>query len=73
MTAPTKQEMLDNVETAINNILAGGAVQSYSINGRNLQRFSLQELMNLRDQLKKEIAAARTEPTRAFGSFSRPS
>ncbi|MDD3906572.1 MAG: hypothetical protein PHS46_08665 [Candidatus Omnitrophica bacterium] len=73
MTVPSLQDMLDNVEIAINNILAGGAVQSYSVNGRNLQRCSLNELRDLRKQLKAEIAAGQTTPTRSYASFSRPS
>lgn len=58
MTVPTNQEMLDAVNTAIQAILSGGAVQSYSINGRNLQKYSLTELYNLRKDLEKAIAAA---------------
>ena len=72
MTAPTKQDMLDNVETAINNISTGGAVQAYSIGGRNLQRYSLTELMKLRDQLKKEIASEQGTGTRTYVQFERP-
>lgn len=72
MTVPSKQTMLDNVEIAINNLMAGGAVQSYSIGGRNLQKYSLRELMELREQFKKEIDAARATPTRTYGSFERP-
>lgn len=71
-TAPTKQEMLDNVEIAINNLMTGGAVQSYSINGRNLQRFSLADLQALRKQLKSEIAASSTTRTTSYGTFARP-
>jgi hypothetical protein len=72
MTVPSKQTMLDNVEIAINNLMAGGAVQSYSIGGRNLQKYSLRELMDLRDQLRKEIDAARTTPTKTYATFERP-
>jgi len=57
MSAPTKQEMLENVETAINARMTGGAVQSYSIGGRNLQYITLAELIKLRDTLRQEIAA----------------
>lgn len=72
MTAPTKATMLENVETAINNIAAGGAVQSYSIGGRNLQRYTLTELLKLRDQLKKEIASESGTGTRTYVQFERP-
>ncbi len=71
MAAPTKQEMLDNVETAINARITGGAVQSYSIGGRNLQYIPLQDLYKLRDQLRREIADS--GGTTTFVSFGRPS
>lgn len=57
MSSPSQQEMLDNVNNAINAIAAGGAVQSYAINGRQLARYSLGELMKLRETLKSEIRA----------------
>ena len=71
MTAPTKQEMLDNVENVINARMTGGAVQSYSIGGRNLQYISISELIKLRDQLRKEIAGGKTSTT--FAGFDNPS
>ncbi|MCK5057096.1 MAG: hypothetical protein KAT34_10600 [Candidatus Aminicenantes bacterium] len=71
MTAPTKQIMLDNVETAINAIAAGGAVQSYNISGRNIQKYSLTELINLRTQLKKEINAESSTGTTNYAGFDR--
>ena len=67
----TKQEMLDNVEAAINARIIGGAVQSYSIGGRNLQYIPLQDLYKLRDQLRREIAGAGGATT--YASFGRPS
>lgn len=66
----TKQEMLDNVEAAINARMTGGAVQSYSIGGRSLQYISLSELIKLRDQLRKEIAGTRTTTT--YVAFENP-
>lgn len=71
-TVPTKQEMLDNIDIAINNLMTGGAVQSYTINGRNLQRFSLTELQNLRKQIKGEIAAENADGTTTYATFERP-
>lgn len=55
MATPTTQEMLDAVRTAIHAILTGGAVQSYSISGRNIQKYSLKELRDLEKELKREI------------------
>ena len=66
----TKEEMLANVETAINARLTGGAVQSYSIGGRNLQYIQMTELIKLRDQLRKEIAG-RTGGT-TYANFKDP-
>jgi len=71
VAAPTKQEMLDNVETAINARLTGGAVQSYSIGGRNLQYIPLQDLYKLRDQLRREISGS--GGTTTYASFGSPS
>lgn len=56
MSVPTKQEMLDAVNTAIQAIMTGGAVQSYTISGRNMQRMSLSELTKWREQLQNEIS-----------------
>lgn len=67
-----KQTLLDNVEAAINARLTGGAVQSYSIGGRNLQYITLSELKKLRDDLKREIASE-SGGTRNFAKFGNPS
>lgn len=71
MAAPTKQEMLENVEIAINARMTGGAVQSYTIGGRNIQYVGLEELRKLRDQLRREIAGS--GGTTTYASFGRPS
>ena len=70
MSAPTKQEMLENVETAINVRMTGGAVQSYSIGGRNLQYITLAELIKLRDMLRQEIAAGSSRTS--YAKFENP-
>jgi hypothetical protein len=70
VSAPTKQEMLDNVEIAINARMTGGTVQSYSIGGRNLQYISLAELIKLRGQLRKEIASGKETTT--YAKFDDP-
>ncbi len=67
----TKQEMLDNVEAAINARISGGAVQSYTIGGRNLMYIPLTDLMKLRDQLRRETSVSGGNTTYAgFGSPS---
>lgn len=71
MSSPEKQEMLQNVENAINARLTGGAVQSYSIGGRNLQYITLTELTKLRDQLRKELSSG--SGTTAYAEFKDPS
>ena len=70
MSAPTKQEMLDNVETAINARMSGGAVQSYSIGGRNLQYINLSELIKLRDVLRQEVSSVASRTS--FAKFKDP-
>lgn len=71
MSAPTKQEMLENVENAINARISGGAVQAYSIAGRNIQYIPLPDLYKLREQLRREIAGA--NDTTTYASFKEPS
>ncbi len=55
--APTASELIILVDRAIKTRLLGGAVQSYSIGGRNLQYMTLSELRSLRADLSKQIAA----------------
>lgn len=71
-TVPTDQEILDQVKIAIKAILDGGAVQDYSIRGRSLSRYSLQELMDLEQLYTRKIAAANMGSTRNYASFQDP-
>ena len=71
MSVPTKQEMLDHVNTAIDEIVAGGAAHSYSVGGRNLQRYSLTELMDFRNHLQSEVNAESSAGTTNFAEFDR--
>ena len=49
-------DTLTAVETAITNIVAGGAVTSYSISGRSFSRENLSELIKFRGVLQQEVA-----------------
>jgi hypothetical protein len=68
---PTTQEMLDAVNAAINARLTGGAIASYSINGRNIQYIPLNELRDLKKELQAQIASEKGN-TRSFVSFKNP-
>ena len=46
---------LEKVETAIRTLATGGMVQEYTIGGRNLKRYKMGELLQLRDNLKAEV------------------
>lgn len=50
---------LDYVEAAIRTLAQGGMVQEYTIGGRSLRRYKMIELLQLRDDLKNEIAMER--------------
>lgn len=69
----TTQELLTAVETAIEARLNGGAVQAYTIGGRNIQYITLSELYKLRTQLKKEVNASNVSNTRLYAKFAEPS
>ena len=51
---------LDQVEAAIRTILDGGAVKSYSIAGRNLQKYELADLLALKTRLLAEVKREQT-------------
>lgn len=46
---------LEKVRAAIDALLDGGAVQSYTISGRDLSHFSLDSLMRLEKDLLKQL------------------
>ncbi len=66
------QTMLDNVEAAINARLAGGAVQSYTIGGRNIQYCSLKELYDIRNLIRKELNNSTPGSSTNYASFKDP-
>ena len=67
----TTQEMLTAVNTAIHNLMTGGAVASYRIGDRNIQYMTLKELMDLRSQLQQEVASE--SGSRNYARFDKPS
>ena len=54
--ANTTSVRLTKVRDAIDALMDGGAVQSYEINGRQLSHYSLSQLMDLEQQLMKQLA-----------------
>jgi hypothetical protein len=72
ITAATDAEMLVKVNEAITAHLNGGAVQSYTIGGRNLQRTPLTELYKIRDRLERRIAQG-LGPLTNYARFENPS
>lgn len=70
MSVPTTQEMLDNVRIAINSLVAGGAVQSYSIGGKNIQRMRLGELQDLEKNLERKLMSSK--PNTTYATFKNP-
>ena len=51
----TAQKTLDLINTAIDNILKGGAIQEYKIGTRNAKKYDLAELYMLRTQYLSEV------------------
>lgn len=54
----TIDERIAALDAAIDTIIAGGAVREYEINGRSVNRYSLNELITLKKEYLKEKAAA---------------
>ena len=55
----TAAELLDEVESAISDLLSGG-VRSHSVSGRSYETLSLAELMRMRADLRAEVNAGRS-------------
>lgn len=69
--AHTAEELLQKVESCISSFASAGAVQSYSIGGRNIMFMQLSDLTALRDKLRHEINSKKDTRTYAqFGSAS---
>ena len=58
---------LELVETAIRNIVSGGAIQEYKIGTRNAKKYELSELLVLKSQLKVELVREKQAETIANG------
>lgn len=71
-TTPTATDLLTLIDKAIKARLSGGAVQSYSISGRNIQYMTLTELRELRRELQSQIASESGGAIN-YASFRRPS
>ena len=54
---PTTEELIELIDKALATRLRGGAVQAYTIGGRNLQYMSPEQLSKLRSDLVKQLAA----------------
>ena len=65
---PTNAELLVAVRAAIYAMMTGGAVVSYSIGGRSLQRCSLAELRQMEREYQAKVDAASGE-TVNYGQF----
>ncbi len=71
MITTTTSQLLDQVTTVISARLNGGAVASYSINGRNLQYMPMQDLLALKRDLEKQLAAEKGG-SRNYAKFVKP-
>lgn len=67
----TTTEMLDQVNAAIAARLSGGAVASYSINGRNISYMPMPDLLALKRDLQKQLAAE-NGGSRNYAKFVKP-
>lgn len=68
----TTQEELTMLETAYSNFVTGGAVQSYSINGRMLTRASAEWIAKRMDLLRRQLARESTDGAACVARFVDP-
>lgn len=65
----TPEERLQIVRDTIDAIVSGGAYQSHTINGRDVSRYSLRELMDLERKLERQVNASKGAPLRNLARF----
>jgi hypothetical protein len=72
MPVPSAADIVDKIDTYIGGSMDADAVQSYMIAGRSIERYSLDELMRLRDKYAV-IAARAADGTNGvtYGKFGR--
>ena len=58
---------LDVIETAIRNLISGGAIKEYKIGTRNAKKYELAELLTLKSQYKVELVRKKQAETMANG------
>ena len=58
---------LDVIETAIRNLISGGAIKEYKIGTRNAKKYELAELLTLKSQLKVELVREKQAEMMANG------
>ena len=63
----TAQKTLDLINTAIDNILKGGAIQEYKIGTRTAKKYTLAELYQLRTQYLSEVNLEKQAQSMANG------
>lgn len=72
MPVPTTQEMIDAIDSAIYALMTGGAVKSYSLEGRALDRYSLTELRSLQRDYRQRLALEQGGALTNYASFADP-
>lgn len=72
MPVPTTQEMLDAIDGVRYALMTGGAVKTYSIDGRMIDRFSPKELSDLQHEYRMRLARETDGANRTFAGFADP-
>lgn len=65
----TAAEMLSAVQDAIYAILTGSVVKSYSIGGKEIEKYSIKELRELEKEYQAKVAAETSGGTKNFARF----
>ena len=63
---------LQKVRDAIDALMDGGAVQSYTIAGRDLTHYSLAQLMELERRLITQVNSERSDNMANYARFEKP-
>lgn len=70
--ATTTSERLQKVRDAIDARIDGGAVQAYTVDGTNIQKATLTELMALEKKLESTLYSESRTRGRSYAKFTEP-
>ena len=69
MSVPTNQEIVDAIDIRLYAIVNGGAIREITILGKNIRKYSIRELTELKKYYQGLISASSDTGNRTYAGF----